>query len=103
MSGQPYSAELRAVELQLTELNTKVKNARARKKELQYKLYDYMKKNKVEEIEGYSIDKIKPRTPKPKEKKKPKTQQRKDAIALFRQVGILNPESLYDEFEMTTK
>jgi len=101
MSGQSYTAELRTTERELKIVNAKANGLRKKKKELQRKLYDYMVRHKVSEIEGYNIEKIAPPAPKPKPKKP--SEKKKDAIDYFKQLGIRNPEACYNEFLSTQK
>ena len=101
MSGQSYTTELRVTERELKIANAKANGLRKRKKELQRKLYEYMNRRGVTEVEGYHIDKIAPPAPKPKPKKP--TEKKKDAVAYFRQLGIRNPEACYKEFLTTQK
>lgn len=95
--GQPYTAELRRVERELKIHNAKVRAYRDRKRKLMNELYRYMTRNNLTQVEGYTIDKVRPRERAPPKPKKPEREQRHDVVELYRQVGILNPDQLYNE------
>lgn len=96
--GQSYTAELRIVERELKLYNAKTRAARERKRKLTENLYKYMQRNGISKVEGYTLDKVTPKQPREKPKpKKPEREKKRDIVELYRQVGILNPEQLYEE------
>lgn len=100
MSGQSYTTELRSIDMEIKALNAKLREFRNRKKYLYEKLYEYMKRYNLSEVEGYTIDEVRPKEKKSRLSEKTK---RSNAVELFRQVGINHPEKFYDEFKSTQK
>jgi hypothetical protein len=91
---------LRELELALKRLNEKAVDLRKKKKDAQEKLYRSMEKNGVEKYEGYTMSKIRPKAP---AKRKPAKAKKSDAIRLFSEIGIDDPEELYEEFKKTQR
>ena len=84
----------------LKRANEKVSNLRKKKKDAQEKLYRSMEKNGVEKYEGYSISKLRPKVP---AKRKPAKAKKKDAIRLFSEIGVDDPDELYEKFQRTQR
>ena len=100
MSGDSYVRQVQSIDESLTRLNHKVKELRKKKKEAEERLYVWMQRNGHEKYDKYTIQKLQP---KPKSKRKPKKEKRQDAIKLFSDIGIDDPESFLQEFERTQK
>lgn len=104
MSGQNFSPQLRAIEQKLKIANSQVNTLRKEKKKLMTKLYQYMCDYNLEELDGYLKSKLEVRVMRrPKPPQKTDAQKRKDAINLFRQIGIQDPKQFWQEFEQTQR
>jgi hypothetical protein len=91
---------LKDIEEALKRANQKCSELRKKKKAAQEHLYASMKKNGVDNYNGYTLKKVQPRPP---AKRKPAKAKKADAINLFRSIGVDDPETFYSEFEMTQK
>jgi|WetSurMetagenome_2_1015567.scaffolds.fasta_scaffold449112_1 hypothetical protein len=80
--------------------NGQLKILRTKKLESQERLAIYMEKHGIEEYKGYKLAKIKPKQKLPQKKKKEK---KSDAIKLFSEIGVDDPEALWEEFQRTQK
>jgi hypothetical protein len=65
------------------------------------RLYQYMKKNGVEKLDGITINSIKPRSEQLPRKKK--SEKKRDAVELFEQIGVSDPEGLWMEYQATQR
>lgn len=99
MSGQKFTSELRKVEGELKHYNAKVNALRKSKTNLKLQLYNYMEKHNLQELEGYTLTELKPKEKKMRKSKISTTQKKQNAISLFKNVGIINPEKFYEEFK----
>jgi len=95
MSAESYIQEMDSIAKELKRMNNRAKILREQKKAAQLRLYNYMKSNKIDRYGDITIQSI---TPKPKKTRKPKSQQKEEAIVLFSQAGARNPEELYQHF-----
>lgn len=91
---------LKDLEETLARLNHKTADLRKKRAEAKERLYQSMLKNNVEKCEGYTIKKIQPKI---RVKRKPAKAKKTDAIKLFADIGIEDPDSFYAEFEKTQK
>lgn len=106
--SEPYLKEINSIDNELRRLNTRSKTLRSQKMRAMTGLYTYMKSHNLEKVgEGKSaitIEKCKSQSiHRTKRKAKPKARKREDAIGLFRNIGIPDPETFYSEFEKTQK
>jgi hypothetical protein len=99
-TADSYIRQIKDVDAALKRLNVQAKELRKKKKEAQSRLHSWMEKNKVEEYGEISLKKI---TPKPPAKRKPAKKKKDDAIRLFSQIGVNDPEELWEEFQRTQK
>jgi len=99
-SGERYVKQLADLDVTLRRLNSKTTELRKKKKEVQTHLHAWMVRHNHDKYEGYSVAKI---SPKAKPKRKPAKAKKQDALALFQQVGIDDPERFWDEFTLTQK
>lgn len=97
MSSLPY--QLERVNDEIKRRMVKIKELRSRQRELKQRLYDYMTKHKLDEFHGVTLKSVTPSNV----KRKPKAEKRADAMKLFRQVGITDPEMFMAEYERTQK
>ena len=97
-----YAKSLDLINKELKRLNSEKKKLYIEKKKIEKTLYENMKYNNIEKFQGYKRDKLQPIT-KDKIIRKKKTEKEKDAIKLFYQIGIPDPENFYKEFQMTQK
>jgi hypothetical protein len=70
-----------------------LRELRKKKKEEEVKLYNLMKKSHTQAIHGIPIEKLEPKTPKPRTK--PGEKKRK-ALKILQEQGIKNPEKVFD-------
>lgn len=95
-----YVSQIKSIDLELKRLAKKSKELREAKKFNEAKLYSVMQRRGLKEYRGIKANKIAPTKRKPR---KPERQKRKDAIDLFRQIGIPDPSGFYSEFQRTQK
>ena len=100
MNGKSYVNEIRSIDRELKILNARAKNLRLQKKASQGHLYKYMKTRNLEEFENIKIKSVAPKQPKPR---KPLKARMTDAIDLFRDAGIPDPDGFWQEFQTTQK
>lgn len=99
-SGERYVKQLADIDATLKRLNSKTTELRKKKKEVQTHLHTWMVRHNHDKFEGYSVEKI---APKAKPKRKPASKKKQDALVLFQQVGIDDPERFWEEFTRTQK
>lgn len=105
MSAESYLKEIHSIDAEIKRLNAHIKILRDQKRRTQSNLHRYMTSHELEKVgEGKeSITLAKCAPPKPRRKAKPKKNKRCDAIDLFREAGIPNPDEFYKQFESTQK
>jgi|GEM_PF-3901155 len=92
-----YIYTINSINDELKKLNSRCKSLRIQKKETEDHLKQEMKCRGIVEYKGIHIDNlVKKRLP-----IKPKKEKREDAINLFRNTGIIQPEKLWEELEQT--
>lgn len=92
---------IKRIDETLSRMNVEIKRLKEDKIKYQKELYRYMEARGITELAGIKIDKIKPKIPKIRAKKKKKKDRIKDALELCRDVGIPNPQEFYDAFLKT--
>ena len=97
---EAYVQEIDSLTAEIKRLNTHVKNLREQRKVAQGHLYNYMESHSLEKYRNHTIASVRPR---PKKPRKPESQKKQDAIELFREAGIPDPESFFTEFKATQK
>lgn len=100
MNGKAYVNEIRSIDRELKILNSRIKSLRLQKKASQGHLYKYMKNRNLEEFEKIKLKSI---TPKPPTPRKPLKKKKEDALELFRDVGIPDPDGFWRDFQSTQK
>ena len=99
--GDRYVKQLQDLDSTIKRLNKTISDARKKKKDTQKHLYAWMVKNNVDKLGGYTVKKIAPKLH--KAKRKPPKQKKEDALKLFNEIGITDPEAFWEEFEKTQK
>jgi len=97
---QSYVRNLTSINDSIKRHNQQLKILRAKKMDAQRRLHTYMVRNNLADFEGYNQTKIAPKVKLPVKKKADK---KADAIRLFTDVGISDPEILLDAFQRTQK
>jgi hypothetical protein len=100
MNPDAYIREIESINDALKRLNTHAKTLREKKKVTTNHLYSWMKNHDIDEYNGIKIEKIKPKEKKFRKKEKDK---KEDAIRLFTEIGIPDPEGFWSEFRETQK
>jgi hypothetical protein len=96
-----YVREIKSLRKEIKRLNGNLKLLRDQKNLVEGHLYQYMKKNGIEKIDGITINSIKPREERLPRKKK--SEKKRDAIGLFQDIGVNDPEALWLEFQATQR
>ena len=96
-----YVHEIKSLRKEIKRLNEHMKTLRDQKNITEGYLYQYMKKNGVEKLDGITINSIKPRSEQLPRKKK--SEKKRDAVVLFQNIGVADPESLWVEFQATQR
>lgn len=99
-TADSYIRQISELNATLARLNKQTSELRKKKKEAEKRLHAWMVKNNIEEYAKVSIKKI---APKPPAKRKPAKQKKADAINLFAQIGVNDPEQLWEEFQSTQR
>ena len=94
-----YVKQLSNIDAAIKRLNAELKKARLKKKIVCEHLHKWMKKNGMEEYEGYKAEKL---VPKKIIRKKPK-EKKEAAIQLFSETGIPDPEGFWDQLQNIQK
>jgi len=95
-----YVKEIESIKKERKRLNTESRKLLAQQRKAEKHLYDYMVSHRLDEVEGIKKKNISPREKAPRKKKKEK---KKDAINLFRQTGIPDPEKFWEDLQKTQK
>lgn len=97
-----YIKEIESIKKELKLLSERRKALTQRKQKLEKGLYDVMRRNQMEIYQGYKKAKLqpKPTSTAPRKKKKEKYN---DAIRLFTEIGVPDPEGFYEQFQKTQK
>src|SRR5438132_9157142 len=105
MAENVYMYEIYGIDAELKRINERSKQLRIQKKRCMTGLYNYMIAHGIDRVEnGKKVITLNQCDPnKKRAKTKPKKQKMEDAIYLFREIGIPNPEEFYLEFEQTQK
>lgn len=98
MSG--YYNEIKSLDKEIKRLNTQTRKLREQKKRAQSHLYEWMVAHDIEKYENISLKSIEP---KDRRRQKPKKLRKNDAVQLFYQTGIPDPEGFWEEFQRTQK
>jgi len=86
-----YVTEIKSIDSELKRIANRRKELMTQKKNAQIALYDYMARQKINELGGIKKEKIQPRsTPKLTSKEK-----KQRTLQLFQQTGIPDPEEFF--------
>jgi len=96
-----YVHEILSLRKEIKRLNEHMKTLRDQKNLTEGRLYQYMNKNGIEKLDGITINSIKPRSEHLPRKKK--SEKKRDAVELFQQIGVSDPEGLWTEFQATQR
>jgi len=96
-----YVREIKSLRKEIKRLNGSLKLLRDQKNLAEGRLYNHMKKNGIEKTDGITIKSIIPREEKLPRKKK--SEKKRDAIELFQEIGVSDPEALWVEFQSTQR
>jgi hypothetical protein len=97
---EAYTREIKSINFEIKRSNTRLDTLRSQRKQKQDFLYKYMIDHNMEKYEGVTINSIRP---KELNKRKPEIEKKKDAIELFTQEGIIDPEDFYTKLKNTQK
>ena len=95
-----YIKEIESIKKERKRIIARSRKLFAQQKKAEKHLYDYMVSHSLEEVGGIKKKNITPREKVPRKKKKEK---KKDAIDLFRQTGIPDPEKFWEDLQRTQK
>lgn len=95
-----YINEIESVSKEIKRLSSSLKKLRLQKARAEENLANVMEKEGIDQIGKIKLEKIKP---KEKLKRKSKKEKKQEAITLFYQIGVPDPEGFYQEFEKTQK
>lgn len=99
-SADGYIREIESISDALKRLNTKSRDLRKQKNLAKERLYVYMERSGITEYRGYKAEKLKP---KDKPIRKKPSEKKADALRLFAETGITDPELFWQEFQKTQK
>jgi hypothetical protein len=91
--------EIQSIDKELKRLSQMAKKLREQKKKHQTIILNYMDKIGIDKWEKYDASKLNPE----KKTRKKAVEKKKDAIELFRRIGVPQPETFYNEFKQTQK
>jgi hypothetical protein len=100
--GKPLIKEIESLKEEIKRINLEKIKWTNRKTKLETELYNMMLRQNVDSYGGYKRDKLKPK-PKTPPKRKKKKEKYNDAIQLFIETGIPDPERFYEELQKTQK
>jgi hypothetical protein len=95
-----YVSEINSITAEIKRLNVHIKKLREQKKEAEFHLYEYMVRNEIDRYKNITIKSV---TPKPKIKRKTLKEKKRDAVRLFHEIGVPDPENFWDQFQSTQK
>jgi hypothetical protein len=90
--------EVSNIRKEIYRLNQHVKTLRNLKSGRESILYDFMSAKDIKNLEGITFASVRPRP-----KRKPIKEKRRDAYELFEEEGIPDPESFWDRLQRTQK
>ena len=95
-----YIRQISSIDEALKRLNGETKQLRKQRAIAKQRLYEWMKARGHEEYHGYRLTKI---APKPKIPKKKAKEKKEDALRLFKDIGVDDPEEFWNAFQNTQK
>lgn len=105
MNGESYRKEIVSLDAEIKRLAEHTNKLKLQRQNAKNHLYNYMVSHNLEQIgEGKNAITLAQCAPKkPRAKVKPKKERKRDALELFSNIGIPNPEAFYEQFESTQK
>ena len=100
MSASNYVAEMQNIDEELRRMRARSRQLQVRKKVLAQTLHDFMHRHNYAEFKGVRLKSIAPR---PRRRRKPKREKRRDGVTLLRDIGVPDPERFYDQFSNTQR
>ena len=98
--AEPYIRQIKSIDEAIKRLNSQLKDLRKQKAISQTRLYEYMRRNNMEETGGVKLKKI---TPKPKMMRKKEKEKKEDAVHYFESLGLNDPEGTWDRLRELNK
>lgn len=95
-----HALRIKGLDAEIKRISSRLKAAREERKKHVDRLYQYMTKYGLDNVEGIPIKKVEPKIPKPRKKK---AEKREDAIAFLMNAGIADPDGFLEEFEATQR
>jgi hypothetical protein len=95
-----YVRQIKSLDEALHRHNEQTKNIREQRNKAKERLYKWMKSHNLEEYQGYKLNKLAPR---PKVPRKKTREKKEDALRLFTNIGVDDPEELWVAFQRTQK
>lgn len=95
-----YIRQISSIEDALKRHNQQVKELRQKQRLAKTRLYEWMSAKGLEEYQGYTIKKVAPR---PKIIRKKAKEKKEDALRLFSEIGVNDPEEFWDALQRTQK
>jgi hypothetical protein len=94
-----YVYEIRNIEAEIKRLSSRASELRKKKHQCEENLYNYMVAHNLQKVENINISKVTPK----QTFRKNKTEKKRDALRLFRDIGIPDPEGFWKDFQSTQK
>jgi hypothetical protein len=98
--SHPATREFLAIQKELQRLNIITKKLRQQQDQAKQRVYRYMVAHNLEEIDGVTLKKVAPKEKFPRKKKSEKVN---DALKLFRESGLTDPEGFWNELQKTQR
>ncbi len=95
-----YVRNLKTMDAAIKKFNAQLKSIKQQREVTRERLYRYLVRNNLEEYGGYKAKSIAPKTKIPVKKK---AEKEADALRLFREVGIDDPDAFLVAFHATQK
>lgn len=91
--------QMHDIDNQLSKLNSRSRELRQKKQQARARLQTLMEKRGIEEYKGYRVTTLQPKS-RPRKKQ---AEKKRDAIALFTQIGAPDPNGLWDQLQYAMK
>ena len=95
-----YAREITSLDQEIKRLNAHLRGLRQQRKAAQERLYNHMNRNNLQKVGKITMRRVAPRKKTPR---KPESIKRQDAIKLFKNIGVPQPEQFWREFKETQK
>lgn len=98
MSGESYVNTIKSIDKELKRRREGIKKLNEEKKLNQRYLYQWMKSRGIDQLGGITLKSIEP---KEKVIRKKPSEKKSEAIKLFHQIGVPDPQGFWEEFKKT--